>query len=65
VGQGLERWIYPGQSHAGVIAPSFPDMVHWISDRFAGDADPDPYTPTGMAGVQVTTIPAGDQHCPS
>ena len=41
VGQDLERWIYPGQSHAGVIGPSFGDMVHWIKDRFAGGADPD------------------------
>jgi pimeloyl-ACP methyl ester carboxylesterase len=55
VGQDLERWIYPGQSHAGVIAPSFGDMVHWIKDRFAGGANPDRYVPTGMAGIQQTT----------
>jgi pimeloyl-ACP methyl ester carboxylesterase len=54
-GQDLERWIYPGQSHAGVIGPSFGDMVHWIADRFAGDPNPDPYTPTGLADVQTTT----------
>jgi hypothetical protein len=65
VGQDLERWIYPGQSHAGVIQPSFPDMVHWMADRFAGDPNPDPYTPVGMPGVQTTTIPAGDSNCPS
>ena len=58
VGQDLERWIYPGQSHAGVIAPSFNDMVHWISDRFAGEANPDPYTPVGLPNVQVTTCPS-------
>jgi dipeptidyl aminopeptidase/acylaminoacyl peptidase len=58
VGQDLERWIYPGQSHAGVITPSFPDMVHWIKDRFAGAANPDPYVPTGLPGVTTTTCPS-------
>jgi pimeloyl-ACP methyl ester carboxylesterase len=58
VGQDLERWIYPGQSHAGVITPSFPDMVHWIKDRFAGAANPDPYEPTGLPGVTTTTCPS-------
>ncbi|HXQ60235.1 MAG TPA: lipase family protein [Acidimicrobiales bacterium] len=58
VGQDLERWIYPGQSHAGVIGPSFADMTHWIADRFAGLADPDPYVPTGLAGITTTTCPS-------
>ena len=58
VGQDLERWIYPGQSHAGVIAPSFGDMTHWIADRFAGAASPDPYAPTGLAGITTTTCPS-------
>jgi pimeloyl-ACP methyl ester carboxylesterase len=58
LGQDLERWIYPGQSHAGVIGPSFNDMVHWIRDRFAGGADPDSYAPVGLPGVQVTTCPS-------
>jgi len=58
VGQDLERWIYPGQSHAGVIGPSFEDMTHWIKDRFAGVADPDPYGPTGLPGIQTTTCPS-------
>lgn len=58
VGQDLERWIYPGQSHAGVIAPSFGDMTHWIADRFAGDANPDSYRPTGLAAVATTTCPS-------
>ncbi|MDR3647760.1 MAG: lipase family protein [Acidimicrobiales bacterium] len=57
LGQDLERWIYPGQSHAGVIAPSANDMVHWISDRFAGGPDPDPYAPTGLPGIQTKTCP--------
>ena len=58
LGQDLERWIYPGQSHAGVIGPSFNDMVHWIRDRFAGHTDPDPYVPVGLPGVQVSTCPS-------
>lgn len=58
IGQDLERWIYPGQSHAGVIVPSMADMVHWIADRFAGEQNPDPYQPTGMAGIQTTTCPS-------
>jgi hypothetical protein len=53
--QVLQRWIYPGQSHSGVIAPSSGDMIHWISDRFAGGANPDPYQPTGQPDVQTTT----------
>jgi dipeptidyl aminopeptidase/acylaminoacyl peptidase len=53
--QVLQRWIYPGQSHSGVIAPSAGDMIHWISDRFAGDSNPDPYKPTGQTDVQTTT----------
>jgi Secretory lipase len=51
LGQVAQRWIYPGQSHAGVIAPSFNDMLQWISDRFAGGVDPDPYVPTGTPGI--------------
>ena len=58
IGQNLERWIYPGQSHAGVITPSAPDMIHWIADRFAGVTSPDPYKPTGLAGIQTTTCPS-------
>jgi hypothetical protein len=58
LGQDLERWIYPGQSHAGVIPYYFGDMVHWITDRFAGDPNPDPYQPTGLPGIQTTTCPS-------
>ena len=58
IGQDLERWIYPGQSHAGVIGPSAPDMIHWIADRFAGVANPDPYTPTGLPGIGITVCPS-------
>lgn len=57
IGQDVERWIYPGQSHAGVIQYYMADMVHWLTDRFAGQANPDPYQPVGLPGVQTTTCP--------
>jgi hypothetical protein len=56
IGQDLERWVYPGQSHAGVI-PVSADMVHWIGDRFAGGPNPDPYVPTGQDKIQQTHWP--------
>ena len=57
IGQDLERWIYPGQSHAGVIGPSANDMAHWMTDRFDGGTNPDPYSPTGLANIDVTRCP--------
>jgi alpha-beta hydrolase superfamily lysophospholipase len=57
IGQDVERWIYPGKTHAGVIPFYMGDMVHWLSDRFAGDPNPDPYAPTGVTGVQTSTCP--------
>jgi dipeptidyl aminopeptidase/acylaminoacyl peptidase len=35
-GQPVERRVFEGQSHAGVIGPSFEGMVEWIDDRLAG-----------------------------
>jgi hypothetical protein len=58
IGQDLERWIYPGQSHAGVIGPSADDMIHWIADRFADGANPDPYMPTGLPNIGTTVCPS-------
>jgi hypothetical protein len=58
IGQTEQRWIYPGQSHAGVIGPSFTDMLTWIGDRFADGPNPDPYAPTGQSDVQTQTCPA-------
>ena len=58
IGQNLERWIYPGQSHAGVIGPSSGDMIRWITDRFAGGPNPDPYQPVGLAGIETKTCPS-------
>jgi hypothetical protein len=55
IGQDVERWVYPGQSHAGVIPVSMGDMVHWIADRFSGVADPDPYQPTGQTGIETSS----------
>jgi dienelactone hydrolase len=57
VGQVLQRWVYPGQSHAGVIGPSANDMIQWITNRFAGVANPDPYVPTGLPGITTQVCP--------
>ncbi|MBM3672674.1 MAG: alpha/beta fold hydrolase [Actinobacteria bacterium] len=48
----IERWVYPGQSHARVIGPSFDDMVAWINLRFNDSADA--YTPTGQGDIEIT-----------
>jgi Secretory lipase len=53
--QVLQRWVYPGQTHAGVIGPSAGDMTHWIADRFADGANPDPYVPTGQSDIDKIT----------
>jgi acetyl esterase/lipase len=58
VHQDMTRWVYPGQSHAGVIGPSLTDMLTWIGHRFAGDPTPDPMVPTGQDDVQVQSCPA-------
>jgi len=58
IGQGLERWIYPGASHSGVIAVSANDMIHWINDRFTGGPAPGSFAPTGAPGVDVSGCPA-------
>jgi hypothetical protein len=52
--QPTERWVYSGQSHAGVIAPSFFDMLHWIGDRFTSTATVDPYVPTAGGNNTIT-----------
>lgn len=44
-GQVVERRVYEGQSHAGVIEPSLPDMLQWMDDRVAGEP-----APTSCAG---------------
>lgn len=47
IGQVGQRWVFDGQSHAGVIVPSFPSMLTWIGDRLAGAPMPDPLQPPG------------------
>ena len=47
IGQVEQRWVFAGQSHAGVIAPSFNSMMSWIGDRFAGKPMPDAIRPDG------------------
>ena len=47
IGQVTQRWVYPDQTHGGVVAASFNDMLRWINDRFAGQPAPDPYVPVG------------------
>lgn len=54
IGQPTERWVYSGQSHAGVIAPSFDDMLHWIGDRFHSTSTVDPYVPTADGSLSIT-----------
>lgn len=57
IGQVTQRWVYPDQSHAGVIAPSYNDMKRWIDDRFAGQPAPDPYQPVGPPVPQTQSCP--------
>ncbi|MGH9027551.1 MAG: alpha/beta fold hydrolase, partial [Acidimicrobiia bacterium] len=59
IGQDQTRWVYPGQSHAGVIAPSADDMLTWIDRRFAGEPTSNVVTPTGLPDVEVMSCPAG------
>jgi pimeloyl-ACP methyl ester carboxylesterase len=54
IGQDVERWVYPGQSHGNFIPVFEEDMLTWIAHRFAGEANPDPMTPTGERGVSVS-----------
>jgi fermentation-respiration switch protein FrsA (DUF1100 family) len=53
VDQDQTRWVYPGQSHAGVIGPSIDDMLTWIGHRFDGEPTPDTMVPTGQPDVAV------------
>jgi fermentation-respiration switch protein FrsA (DUF1100 family) len=59
IGQDETRWVYPGQSHAGVIGPSAADMLTWIGNRFAGVPTPDPMAPAGQPDVETQACPAG------
>lgn len=54
--QDLERWLYAGLDHDGIVysGATINDLVQWTVDRFANDASPDFYTPTGGLGHTVT-----------
>ena len=52
IGQTETRWVFPGQSHAGVIVPSAPAMLDWMAARFAGLPDTGVIVP---AEAQVET----------
>lgn len=58
-GQNLERWMYPGRSHSGVIAPSFTSMVEWMDARFAGKPAPDAEAPGGQDDIVDTICRSG------
>lgn len=59
IGQATQRWIYPGQSHAGVIPVYMPDMIQWISTRFSANPGAiSSQTPMGEAGIQVSSCAA-------
>ena len=56
--QVVTRRVYPGESHAGVIKPSFPAMLEWIDARFAGEQAPsdcDDTAPTSSVPTTSTT----------
>ncbi len=55
LGQTETRWVFPGQSHAGVILPSAPSMLDWMSDRFNGVPDSGAVVPTG-AEIQTCNL---------
>jgi pimeloyl-ACP methyl ester carboxylesterase len=50
IGGNVQRWVYPDQTHGGVLFVAAVDMGRWIEARFRGS--PVPYQPTA-AGVQV------------
>lgn len=58
IGQVAQRWVYPDQSHAGVIAPSLNDMLTWIGHRFAGEPAPDPMQPQGPPAPTTQSCPS-------
>jgi hypothetical protein len=58
-GQELERWMYPGQTHAGVINASANDMIRWISNRFAPAQLDHAIVPIGQTDIDATVCEAG------
>lgn len=58
-GQNVERWLYPGQTHSGVIGPSLTAMIDWIDARFDGASAPGAAGPSGSAPVEATVCSDG------
>jgi len=58
IGQAHERWVYPNNTHAGVIVPSLNDMIQWIDDRFTGATEPGAFVPAGQPDIEVSGCPA-------
>jgi alpha-beta hydrolase superfamily lysophospholipase len=55
IGQDQTRWVYPGQTHAGVVPVSVADMLAWIDRRFDGEPTSEVVTPTGQPDVQISS----------
>jgi alpha-beta hydrolase superfamily lysophospholipase len=58
IDQVAQRWVYPEQTHAGVVVASLGDMVTWIGHRFAGEPAPDPMQPVGPPIPETQSCPA-------
>jgi dipeptidyl aminopeptidase/acylaminoacyl peptidase len=50
IGQHVERWVYPGETHAGAIEASVGDMISWINARFAAEV------PGGVAPADAPRV---------
>ena len=57
IGQNTLMWDYQGLGHSTIVDSSIGDVVHWIADRFAGQPNPDPYTPNWGSGSYRITCP--------
>ncbi len=57
LGQATQRWVYPGQSHDGVLGVSSKDTLGWIQDRFDGTAVTAGVRPLGQKGVETQRCP--------
>ncbi len=52
----VQRWIYAGQSHSGVISKSYVDMLNWLTYQFANNPTAaSHYVPAGLQGVAPST----------
>ena len=52
----VQRWIYAGQSHSGVISKSYVDMLNWLTYQFANNPmAASHYVPVGRDGVAPST----------